>query len=146
MAGDREREREKSARTSREMLETTRVECRAEKITRLHNPIVGSKVLHILYLKISPLLSPSPLGQLRDIARVCVSASSRCSRLSFSPSCDRSYLNLSSMRAVSGRSYESEHACMCVYSWKYMRRVRARLFPAVHDASVTLARILTPGV
>lgn len=71
--------KETSARVSREeMLETTRAECRAEKITlaQSHRRVEG-KVLHILYLK-------TFVGQLRYHTRAltracrCICVRARC--------------------------------------------------------------------
>lgn len=71
-------------------------------------------------------IPPSLPRRATEISHACAYPLLLAVRLSFSPSRDRSYLNLPSMRAVSGRSYESARVCMCVcacvYSWKYMRR------------------------
>ena len=84
-------------RAPREILETTRAECRIEKITltQSHRRVAG-KVLYILYLKAS--VGQAETTHTRACVRACVLT--RFIRASLSLLCDRSHLNLPSMRVV----------------------------------------------
>ena len=104
-------------RAPREILETMRAECRIEKITltQSHRRVAG-KVLYILYLKAS--VGQAETTHTCACMRACVSECvrecvlTRFIRASLSLLCDRSHLNLPSMRAVVLASPHARAACV----------------------------------